>query len=78
MIELADARLPVSSRNPDIDRLCAGKSRILILNKADLADPERTEFYRRQEEQRGIPVLSMDARKRAGVSGLKASVIGQN
>ena len=76
VIELADARLPASSRNPDIDRLCAGKSRILILNKADLADPERTEFYRRQEEQRGIPVLSMDARKRAGVSGLKASVIG--
>ena len=49
VIELADARLPASSRNPDIDRLCAGKSRILILNKADLADPERTEFYRRQE-----------------------------
>lgn len=75
VIELADARLPVSSRNPDIDRLCAGKSRILILNKADLADPERTEIYRRQEEQRGVPVLPMDARKRAEVSGLRASVI---
>ena len=76
VIELVDARIPLSSRNPDIDELGKNKYRLILMNKADLADPERTEFYRRQEEQRGIPVLSMDARKRAGVSGLKASVIG--
>ena len=40
IIELCDARLPYSSRNPDLDRMIQGKKRILLLNKADLADPE--------------------------------------
>ena len=39
IIELCDARLPYSSRNPDLDRMIQGKKRILLLNKADLADP---------------------------------------
>ena len=43
LIELADARIPVSSRNPDIDRLFKDKFRILIFNKADLADPKENE-----------------------------------
>ena len=38
VIEIIDARVPVSSRNPDIDALASGKARLLILNKADLAD----------------------------------------
>ena len=38
VIEILDARVPVSSRNPDIDRIAAGKSRLVLLNKADLAD----------------------------------------
>ena len=44
IIELVDARIPLSSRNPDIDKLAAGKSRIVLLNKSDLADP----VYNRQ------------------------------
>ena len=40
VIEIADARLPRSSRNPDIETLAAGKARMILLNKADLADPE--------------------------------------
>ena len=42
VIELADARIPLSSRNPDIDSLCGNKARILLMTKADMADPVRT------------------------------------
>lgn len=52
VIELCDARAPYATRNPDLDALCKGKQRILILNKADLADEqstrEWTEYFRRQ------------------------------
>ena len=39
VVELVDARVPISTRNPDFDRLFAGKARVLLLNKSDLADP---------------------------------------
>ena len=42
VIEVVDARMPVSSRNPLIDQLVAGKKRIIVLNKSDLADPAPT------------------------------------
>ena len=42
VIELVDARVPFSSRNPDIDKLAAGKARMVLLNKADLADEAET------------------------------------
>ena len=45
VIELVDARIPISSRNPDIDSLAAGKSRVIILNKADMADDRETENW---------------------------------
>ena len=43
IIELVDARVPLSSRNPDIDQLGQNKSRLILLNKADLADEKQTE-----------------------------------
>ena len=46
VIELLDARIPYSSRNPEIIRLCADKPSILLLNKSDLADPEMTPLVR--------------------------------
>ena len=64
IIELADARIPISSRNPDIDELAAGKSRILLLCKADLADPERTAQFRKYYESKGLLVIDLDARTR--------------
>ena len=64
VIELADARIPISSRNPDIDDLAAGKARILLLGKADLADPVRTEAFRKYYESKGILVIDLDARTR--------------
>ena len=46
VIELLDARIPYSSRNPEISKLCADKPSILLLNKADLADPKITKAFR--------------------------------
>ena len=45
IIELVDARVPLSSKNPDIDQLANGKSRIILMNKYDLADPAITEKW---------------------------------
>lgn len=47
IIELVDARVPLSSRNPDIDELGRNKSRLIILNKADLADDRQNEKWKK-------------------------------
>lgn len=64
VIELVDARVPLSSRNPDIGQLAQGRQRLLILGKADLADPAETERFRRAFEQEGIAAIAVDARTR--------------
>ncbi len=64
VIELVDARVPLSSRNPDIGQLAQGRQRLIILGKADLADPEETERFRRAFEQEGIAAIAVDARTR--------------
>ena len=50
--ELLDARIPSASRNPDIDRLAGGKPRLVILNRVDLADPNMTAKWRKQDRER--------------------------
>jgi ribosome biogenesis GTPase A len=65
--EILDARIPRSSRNPDIDRLVGDKPRLLILNRIDLADPDVTERWKRQFESQGFAVLETDARTGKGV-----------
>lgn len=67
--EILDARIPRSSRNPDIDRLAAGKPRLIILNRVDLADPEITSQWRRHFERQGIRIIETDAKTGKGVSG---------
>ena len=57
VIEVCDARLPFSSRNPELLRLTAGKRRILLLNKADLADPEQTRNWVRFFQTQGETAL---------------------
>ena len=64
VIELADARIPLSSRNPDIDSLCGNKARILLMTKADMADPARTAKFQKYFEDKGFMVIAMDARTR--------------
>ena len=64
VIEILDARIPFSSKNPDIDELAAGKKRIVIFSKSDLADKKVTEEWTRYYEDKGIRVLSIDSRNR--------------
>ena len=72
--EILDARIPRSSRNPDIDRLAAGKPRLVILNRCDLADPAVTKEWAAYFRAQGIAVLETDARSGRGVSGFPAAV----
>ena len=67
--EILDARIPNSSRNPDIDRLASGKPRLIILNRTDLADPKVTAQWREFFEAQGIKILETDAKSGKGVNG---------
>ena len=70
MIELVDARAPVSSRNPDIDEIGKGKSRILLLNKSDLADEKYNTLWKEFFRERGFFVQEINARSGAGIKGI--------
>lgn len=62
IIELTDARIPASGRNPDIDELGKNKYRLIILNKADLADPAVTKRWKEYYESQGNFVLEMNSK----------------
>lgn len=64
VIELVDARVPLSSRNPDIDELGKNKYRLILMNKADLADQEQTKKWSEYFRQKGFYVVALDARKK--------------
>lgn len=64
VIELADARMPLGSRNPDIDKMAQNKDRLIILNKADLADEIRSQLWVNWYEQQGIPAVLLDSRQK--------------
>ena len=72
--EILDARIPNSSRNPDIDRLAAGKPRLIILNRTDLADPKVTAEWKRYFEAEGIKILETDAKSGRGVNNFTKAV----
>ena len=72
--EILDARIPRSSRNPDIDRLAAGKPRLVILNRCDLADPAVTKKWAAYFREQGLAVLETDARSGRGVNAFPAAV----
>ena len=67
VIELLDARSPLSSKNPDIDSLAANKSRMILLNKADMADPKKTVMWEEYFKANGYFVRSIDSRKNSGM-----------
>ena len=71
IIELVDARIPLSSRNPDINELGKNKSRIVLLNKSDLADPSMNKKWTAYFEAQGAHVLELDARNRSGVKSVQ-------
>lgn len=72
--EILDARIPFSSRNPDIDRLAAGKPRLVILNRSDLADPELTARWKRRFQKQGLAILETDAKSGRGVNGFVPAI----
>ena len=61
VLEMCDARLPHSSRNPDLDRLIAGKKRVLLLNKADLADASATSAWLNEFRRQGLDAVCCNA-----------------
>ena len=66
MIELVDARIPLSSRNPDIDQLAANKSRLILLNKTDMADERVTAQWEEYFKEKGFYVARTNARSGKG------------
>ncbi len=74
VIELVDARIPLSSKNPDIDQLAAGKSRIILLNKSDMADPGFLDLWIREYTTKGYLALAINARKKNELKKVNALI----
>ena len=74
IIELVDARIPMSSRNPDIDELGKGKSRIVLLNKSDLADARLNQEWESFFKEKGYFVQQLNAKTGAGIKNIQALV----
>ena len=71
IIELVDARVPLSSRNPDMDQLGQNKSRLILLNKADLADERQNEAWKEYFQSKGFYVVKVDSRNGAGMKTIQ-------
>ena len=71
VIELVDARIPMSSRNPDIDELGKNKARLILLNKADLADDRQLEAWMNFFKEKGYFDVRLDARSKAGMKNVQ-------
>jgi len=72
--EIVDARIPISSRNPDIDSICGSKPRIVILNRADLADPQSTKKWIDFFQSQGIAAIATDCKSRKGIANFQPTV----
>lgn len=74
VIELVDARIPLASRNPDIDTLGRNKSRLLLLNKSDLADERANKLWKEYFEKQGLYVLEINSRNGSGIKAIQGLV----
>lgn len=74
VIEILDARIPISSKNPEIDKICAGKPRLVLFSKSTLADPEMGQKWKRYYEEKGIPCIFCDFISGAGMSEIEGAV----
>ncbi len=68
VVELTDARIPQSSRNPELNKWIGEKRRLLVLNKSDAADPDLTARWLRYYREQGIPAIAVDARSGKGIN----------
>lgn len=74
VIELVDSRVPLSSENPDIESLTRGKKRLLIMNKADLADPDVSEKWAGYYAGKKVDVILADSRNSSGKKEIEAAI----
>ncbi len=74
IIELTDARIPLSGRNPDIDELGRQKYRLILLNKSDLADEKATAAWRAYFEGQGLTAAALDCREKTGMKEIQAKI----
>ena len=74
IIELVDARAPLASRNPDIDELGAGKARMILLNKSDLANERQNEAWTKWFQEQGYAVVKVNSRSGAGLKQIQGTV----
>ena len=65
--EIVDARIPISSRNPDIDSICGAKPRVIILNRMDLADPAATKRWAAYFREKGLAAVATDCKSKKGI-----------
>ena len=72
--ELRDARIPESSRNPDLDDICGGKPRMVLLNRSDLADPAETKRWKAALKEKGLVVVETDCKSKKGVQNVAPAV----
>ena len=72
--EILDARIPFSSRNPDIAGICGNKPRLVILNRMDLADPAATQSWMNYFRKQGLQSVATDCKSKKGVSGFEPAV----
>ena len=73
VIELVDARVPISSRNPDIDELGKNKARLILLNKSDLAEDKWNDAWSEYFREKGFSVVKVNSKKGGGI---KSSMVG--
>ncbi len=74
LIELVDARIPISSRNPDIDKLGANKGRMVLLNKSDLADPKANRQWVEYFKSQNITVIEINSKTGSGMKAIQNAV----
>lgn len=74
VIELVDARIPLSSRNPDIDELGKNKARIILLNKSDVADPKQNKLWIEYFNEKGFHALEVNSKNGSGVKSIQGVV----
>ena len=72
--EIVDARIPISSRNPDIDNICGSKPRMVILNRIDLADPDAAARWTAYFKKKGIIAVATDCKSRRGIANFTPAV----
>lgn len=74
VVELRDARIPKSSRNPEIEKIIGDKPRLVVFNKADIADPAVTKQWQEYYKSHGVRTLALDCRSGRGLKELVPAV----